>query len=142
AGAATFVAGGGLAAAAGAGSGPRRIALTLGLYFCGPGAGIALSAPLLPALLPDGAGRGWPRGWLALGGLGLLASLLALAALRRAVEPERRRAAAGGGWSARLLLPTFVAYGLFGVGYIAYMTFIIAYLRAHGFAPAATVLFW
>ena len=142
AGAATFVAGGGLAAAAGAGGGPRRIALMLGLYFCGPGAGIVLSAPLLPALLRDAGGHDWPRGWLALGCLALLAGVAALAAVSRAVEPERRRGGAPGGWSARFLLPTFAAYALFGIGYIAYMTFIIAYLRAHGFAASATVLFW
>jgi predicted MFS family arabinose efflux permease len=142
AGAATFVAGSSLAATAGVGGGPRRVALMLGIYFCGPGAGIVISAPLLPALLRDEGGGDWPRGWLALGILGLVASLGALAALRRVEEPQRRRGGPGGRWSARPLLPTFVAYCLFGVGYIAYMTFIIAFLRAHGFPAQATVLFW
>lgn len=38
--------------------------------------------------------------------------------------------------------PTLVAYGLFGARYIAYMTFIVAFLRAEGTTSGQVGLFW
>jgi hypothetical protein len=34
------------------------------------------------------------------------------------------------------------SYGLFGVGYIAYMTFIVAFLAGHGARPGEISSFW
>ena len=49
----------------------------------------------------------------------------------------------GGGWSPRAMAHNLLAYGLFGAGYIAYATFIIAYLRSEeGFSAASVSLFW
>lgn len=139
-GAVVFVAGGGLAATAGIAAGARRSALLLAVYFAGPGIGILLSGPVV------GFGTGdkeadWPQGWLALGAATLVVAVAALPALRRApsgatpsLASERYR------W--RPLAPIFVAYGLFGSGYIAYMTFIVAFLRSDGATDAQIATFW
>ena len=138
AGAVAFVAGGGLAAAAGAGV-PGRSALALSIYVAGAGFGIALSALAVPAVQ---ARFGWQGGWIALAAVALAASAFGAAAVARAPSaPPRPLAAAD--VPVRVMAPVLVSYALFGAGYIAYMTFIIDYLQASlGFAPPAIVLFW
>ncbi|WP_190823546.1 YbfB/YjiJ family MFS transporter [Saccharopolyspora pogona] len=42
----------------------------------------------------------------------------------------------------RRLAAVMTCYGLFGAGYIAYMTFIVAYLNAAGATSAGITLFW
>ncbi|MEJ2632284.1 MAG: YbfB/YjiJ family MFS transporter [Acidihalobacter sp.] len=140
-GALAFVAGAGLTAAAAHGGARSRAPTILGLYFAGGGLGITASALAVPPLL---AAFGWRGGWLALGGLSLLATIIAWAALGRA---PRTASAAGkhghGSWSVRFMVPKLLAYGLFGAGYIAYMTFIIAYLRsAEQFSGFEISAFW
>ena len=127
-GALAFVTGAGLTAAAAKGGTPGRASTLLGVYFAGGGLGIALSALAVPPLV---ALAGWRGGWFALGGLSLAATLFAWSVLGRAPETASVAGGAGrGGWSARFLAPKLIAYGLFGAGYIAYATFIIAYLRS------------
>lgn len=127
-GALALVAGAGLTAAAAQGGGRSRAPTLLGIYFAGGGLGITASALAVPPLI---ALAGWRGGWLVLGGLSLGATLFAWAVLARVPEtasiagPEGR-----GGWSARFLAPKLIAYSLFGAGYIAYATFIIAYLKS------------
>ncbi len=141
-GAIAFVTGGSLAAAAAAGGGASRAPMVLGVYFGGGGIGVAVSALAVPTLL---ATVGWQGGWTILGALALVASLLSLLALARAPQPARSpaRAGQGAGWSARFMALKLGAYLLFGAGYIAYATFIIAYLRgSEGFTPVEISLFW
>ena len=45
-------------------------------------------------------------------------------------------------WPARHLGTVLVSYGLFGAGYIAYMTFIVAFLKGHGTGPSGITAFW
>ena len=135
-----FVAGGGLAAMAGVAAGAGRAALLLAVYFAGPGIGILLSGPVV-RFGTGGAMIDWPGGWLALGAATLLAAVAALPALARAPSGE----AAGRAdqqFRLRPLVPIFVAYGLFGSGYIAYMTFIVAFLRNGGATETQTAAFW
>jgi predicted MFS family arabinose efflux permease len=42
----------------------------------------------------------------------------------------------------KVLYPVLIAYFGFGLGYIAYMTFLIAYLRAHGASTGNVVAVW
>lgn len=145
AGAVAFVAGAGLAAHAGAHLPPRRAAVLIGVYVGGGGWGIVLSglsvAPVLSAL---GPAEGWRAGWLVLGLVAALATVPALLAGRRVPEPAGapRPGPAGGGWPRRRLIPTVVAYALFGAGYIAYLTFVVALLRTRGLSAAQVGLFW
>ncbi len=141
-GAFAFIAGGALAATAGAGGGRARAPLVLGLYYAGGGMGIAISALVVPLLL---ARIGWRGGWAALGIVSLLAACLALPALGRTPAPAALPdlAAADARFSPRAMAGAMIGYALFGLGYIAYGTFIIAFLRkTQGFTPLEVSLFW
>lgn len=140
-GALAFVTGAGLTSAAAAGGSKNRAPTLLGVYFAGAGIGITASALSVPPLLGT---VGWRGGWLVLGGLGLAATAFGASALRRAPEPSyASEGEARGGWSPRIMTAKLIAYGLFGAGYIAYATFIIAYLRsAEGFSGAGITGFW
>lgn len=140
-GALTFITGAGLTAAAAQGGARSRAPTFLGLYFAGGGLGITASALAVPPVL---TATGWRGGWLALGGLSLLATLIAWTVLGRAPQTASVTGKRGrGGWPARFMAPKLVAYGLFGAGYIAYATFIIAYLRsAEQFSDFEVSAFW
>ncbi|WP_298209614.1 YbfB/YjiJ family MFS transporter [Acidovorax sp.] len=148
-----FVAGGLLAARLGA-QVPGRSGLLLGLYYGGTGWGISLSALLVPAVLAVApAPHSWTWAWWALAaacalasvallwparvlnGLGAaLAAPAAAGAAPAAAPPERVR------W--RALAPALLGYGLFGVGYIGYMTFVVALLREQGRGGGEVTLFY
>jgi predicted MFS family arabinose efflux permease len=140
-GAVAFIAGSGLAAAAGQGGGSSRAPLVLGVYFGGGGLGVVISALVIPPLV---AATSWRVGWFALGFLSFLAMVIAAPALVRAPLPVTQPGTAGGsGWNVRFLLPQMISFGLYGLGYIAYATYIVAYLRSEqGFGVWEVSLFW
>ncbi|WP_309572941.1 YbfB/YjiJ family MFS transporter [Deinococcus sp.] len=135
-GALIIISGGGLAALA-ARAYPERSALLLGVFYGGSGIGIMLCALLLPPLLVGG----WRGAWVALGLASVACLLLTLRPLTR--FPDRGLPAPDGhaAVSLRPLAWTLAAYACFGIGYIAYMTFIVAFLRASG-AGALITPFW
>jgi predicted MFS family arabinose efflux permease len=140
-GALAFISGAGLVAAAATGGSRSRAPTLLGVYFGGAGIGIIASAVAVPSLLDT---VGWRGGWLVLGALAIAGAALGCFVLRRSPEPAQATGArAGSGWSPRAMAHSLFAYGLFGAGYIAYATFIIAYLRSdEGFTAASVALFW
>lgn len=141
-GAAVLVAGGNLAALAVRGQ--RRGTALLGVFYSGSGSGILLSALLLPPLLSPPLDA-WRLGWVALGLAALLALVVVTPTLTRlsgGLAPAAPAAPGGaGGESLRPLGWAFAAYSCFGVGYIAYMTFVVAFLREAG-AGAFVTPFW
>lgn len=139
-GAIAFVAGAGLTSAAAAGGSASRAPTLLGVYFSGAGIGVTASALAVPPLL---ATMGWRVGWLILGGLALAATFYGWLVLSRTPEPSYGARNPRGGWSPRFMACKLVAYCLFGAGYIAYATFIIAYLRSNeGFDTSSVTAFW
>ena len=141
-GAVTFIAGAGLVAAAAATVSPRRAATLLGIYTAGGGAAIVASGLAIPYLLAaTSLADGWRWGWVLLAGLGAVAFVVATPFALASAEPpappvaDRR-------WPARHLGPVLVSYGLFGAGYIAFMTFIVAFLKGHGTGPSGITAFW
>jgi predicted MFS family arabinose efflux permease len=140
-GALTFVSGAGLASAAAVGGYKSRGPTLLGIYFAGAGIGITASALAIPPLLGK---VGWRGGWLGLGVLAFAATVFGCSVLRRAPgSTYTLTGAAQSGWSPRFMRYKLLAYGLFGVGYIAYATFIIAFLRSNeGFSGADVTRFW
>ncbi|GAB3975364.1 hypothetical protein GCM10029978_059310 [Actinoallomurus acanthiterrae] len=117
----------------------ERETRALGMYFAGPGLGIAVSALLVTPVAVSGH---WRTGWLLAGALctvcvALVAPVLARMPLARPVR--------GGGprsWERRRVGALLASYGLFGAGYITYMTFSVAYLRGNGRTPGQLVWFW
>lgn len=136
-----FVVGGALATTAGAGGDAARAPTAIGVYVAGVGFGIAVSAIAVPPILSL---AGWRGGWLALGALSLAAALVALPAVRRAPAPTVR--ASGGSSKPFRLRPVMfelIAYGLLGAGYIAYATFVIAFLQQElDFSAREISAFW
>ncbi|AEG91123.1 Candidate transporter [Ramlibacter tataouinensis TTB310] len=141
-----FIAGGLLAARLGALQ-PRRAGFLLGIYYGGTGLGIVLSALLVPALLRAAGARpqGWAWAWWALA-VACVAATLVLAWPARRLASLQPHAAGGDGQGAALRWPDFApalaGYALFGVGYIGYMTFVIALLREQGVAGGRITLFY
>ena len=139
-GAVAFVAGAGLTSAAAAGGSKNRAPIWLGIYFSGAGMGVAVSALALAPLLDS---IGWRGAWLALGALSLLATGSGALALRRAPAAARPPAHGAPTWSPRFMARTLCAYTLYGAGYIAYATFIIAFLRdGQGLNSGQISVFW
>jgi predicted MFS family arabinose efflux permease len=139
-GAVSFIAGSSLAAAAGQGGGAGRAPLVLGIYFGGGGLGVVVSALVIPPLV---ASAGWRAGWFALGILSFIAMAVAWPALPWAPLPAHRAAEAKSRGSLRFLVPQIISYALYGLGYIAYATYIVAYLRSiQHFDTSEVSLFW
>jgi predicted MFS family arabinose efflux permease len=147
--AATFVAGGLLAARLGsqaATTAPagRRLpgaGLVLGLYYGGTGLGIIVSAFLVPAVLAQGVVHGWQPAWQALGGVALaMTGLMALGTVRDAPVSASAGAPAAVPWPG--LGWALAGYFCFGLGYIGYMTFIISLLREQRLGEGAITGFY
>lgn len=139
-----FIAGGVLAARLGA-MHSQRAGFYIGLYYGGTGFGIALSALLVPAALgaahDHGAAHAWQWPWLALGIACLLATAV-MAAPARAIGEAPRAPDAGRRFAWRDFAPSLAGYFMFGVGYIGYMTFVIALLKQQGMSATLVTVFY
>jgi predicted MFS family arabinose efflux permease len=137
--AAGFVAGGALAATI-AQSHPERANFLLSLFYAGPGVGILASGLIAPfALQWFGPGSWWIVWWA----LTLLSAAMTLPLFLIRIESKARFTE--GGHASFAIVPILIylaAYFLFGAGYIAYMTFMIAYVRDAGGGAAAQAAFW
>lgn len=111
----------------------------LGLYFAGPGLGIAISALVITPIAVTGH---WRTGWLLDGALCAACLLLVAPVLAR--MPLTRPARGGGprSWERRRVGRLLASHGLFGAGYITYMTFSVAYLHNHGRTAGQLLWFW
>ncbi|MFB9266252.1 YbfB/YjiJ family MFS transporter [Bradyrhizobium erythrophlei] len=134
-----FVGGGALAATI-AQSRPERANFLLSLFYAGPGVGILSSGLIAPFVLQGfGEGSWWIVWWV----MTLLAVIMTLplwfapfhadAAASRVARTK---------FAIRPVLIYLTGYFLFGAGYIAYMTFMIAYVRDGGGGAVAQSAFW
>jgi len=145
-GALVFIAGGVLASRAAA---SRGSALPVSIYFAGAGIGIAVSGTAIPPLLSHHPGR-WPLAWA---GLAAAAGLAAIFSWTAAADGTAG-GGGGGGTGDGVAVPladwravgamwrVAVAYLLFAGGYIAYITFLSAYLTAHHASVAQVAVTW
>ena len=163
---------GGLLAARLAVLAPGKSGFLIGLYYGGTGFGIVLSALLVPAVLQAAAGQtpgatfaGWAWAWWTLslgcvaGTVVLLWPARVLSGLAKTAAAETTSAAHGQDaasvaaraqpdsnanrtFRSRDFRFALASYFLFGVGYIGYMTFVIALIRGQGASPQAVTLFY
>lgn len=136
----TFVAGAGLAAHLPA-RGRVGPVLALGLYQTGAGAGIVLSGVVTSPVLSLGGPHAWQAVWLLLASISIVVLAVVFPIVSRAGEPDRTPSASRRDSLARFA-PTLGGYFLFGMGYIAYMTFIIAFLQNSGAQTSTITAFW
>lgn len=143
-----FSTGGLLAARLGARQ-PRRSGLLLGIYYGGTGLGIVLSALLVPLALAAAADRphAWSWGWWAMALVCAAATALLVWPVRVLALMEARPTAVALPAPPRTFRWRDFAFGLlgylgFGMGYIGYMTFVIALLREQGASAVAVTVFY
>lgn len=122
---------------------PDRPALgttTIAIYFAGGGLGLVVGGVMVPLLLESGGAAAWPQTWIWMGVLSIVLSAATLWAVRQIAEPG----VAGSQAHARLtpFLPELFAYLLFGLGYIGYMTFVIAWMRESGASASLVIPVW
>jgi len=120
--------------------------LILGVYYGGTGIGIVASALLVPALIASARitsariastpSHDWQHAWFGLGIAALLATVVMTVATRHLdTQAGATSAATTAASTERVRFPlrdfsfALVAYFLFGLGYIGYMTFVITLLR-------------
>jgi len=119
---------------------PARASFLLSLYYIGPGIGILLSGIVTPLLLEYLGPGTW---WIAWAVLAALAAVLTLALGLSRVDASPSD---GPRDADRLQLiaisPVLISYLLFGVGYIAYMTFMVAYVKEGGGSATLQSAFW
>lgn len=129
-----FVAGGVLAARLGS-QYSGRAGLMIGLYYGGTGLGIMLSALLVPAAMAQAqehhATHAWQWAWWVLAGCSLLAAAV-MTWPTRSIDAGAPAAGGTRSFATRDFSFGLASYFMFGVGYIGYMTFVVALIKQQG----------
>jgi predicted MFS family arabinose efflux permease len=134
-----FVAGGALAARI-AQTRPARANFLLSLFYAGPGLGILSSGLIAPFVLQAFGPGSW---WIVWWAMTLLSIVMTAPLMLAAIDADGGLAdTAPANFPLGPVLIYLAGYFLFGAGYIAYMTFMIAYVRDAGGGAAAQSAFW
>jgi predicted MFS family arabinose efflux permease len=112
----------------------------IAIYFGGAGAGIVISGVGIPWLLATLGDIAWRSAWLAIGGISVAFAIASIWAARRITEPAAGATASR--WSVSAFHGALASYFLFGLGYIAYMTFVIAWMVSRGASAVSVALTW
>jgi predicted MFS family arabinose efflux permease len=115
-------------------------AFYLSLFYLGPAIGILISGFVVPFLLEWHGAGSW---WITWGVLAAISALLTVLLLTARVDDSPAPAGAARAHIRATPLSFYlIGYFLFGAGYIAYMTFMIAYVRNVGGGALAQSAFW
>ncbi|WP_244495118.1 YbfB/YjiJ family MFS transporter [Bosea sp. Root483D1] len=118
---------------------PARAVFLLGLFYAGPGLGILLSGLVVPIILERLGPGSWKMAWAALSILSVpLAIIRHFARSESAAVHSPKSHKLNNGEMKWLLC----GYLFFGAGYIAYMTFMIAWVQGNGGGAGFQALFW
>jgi predicted MFS family arabinose efflux permease len=119
---------------------PRYASFLLSLYYIGPGAGILLSGAGTPLLIEKLGSGSW---WVAWAALAMLSAVLTVVMLLAPIGRQDARQSTGDtGIRFGPIFPLLAGYMFFGVGSIAYMTFVIAWLGEAGGSAILQSAFW
>jgi len=119
---------------------PRHSSTATAIYFGGAGLGLLISGVGIPYGLAYAGDHAWQGAWLALGALSALFANMAMWAAYQVVEPASD--ARSSRWPVVQFMPALASYFLFGLGYIAYMTFAVAWMISHGASAFDVALTW
>jgi len=121
---------------------PRLNALGIAILFgSGGGMAIVLAGATLPPMLAEWGDASWRWAWVIVGTLSLILVPPGLWAARRAPPVPRREVSAPPlPW--RRMLPEFMGYAGFGLGYIVYLTFLSAWMKEQHASPLQVALVW
>ena len=134
-----FICGGALSGNVFAGQ-PQRATTTIAIFFAGGGFGLILCGIALPLMMQALGDTSWPLAWQAMGVISLLMAAASSWAALRIDEPSASSGAAS--WHLRDFIPQMLAYMCFGLGYIGYMTFVIAWVRENGGGTSVVIVLW
>ena len=119
---------------------PHLSSSAIAVYFGGAGAGILLSGAGIPWLLATAGESAWRTAWLAIGGVSGVFAVMSIRAAATIEEPSS--GARGSVWPIRSYRAALASYFLVGVVYIAYMTFVVAWMVSHGASALDVALTW
>jgi len=119
---------------------PARATTTIAIFFAGGGIGLMLCGVAVPLLLEAWGDASWPLAWQAMGVASLVMAAASMWAAWRIEEPGAAPGSAD--WRLAPFLPQFLAYVCFGLGYIGYMTFVIAWMRVNGASTGMVIAVW
>ena len=112
------------------------------VYFGGGGLGMLVTGIALPSFLETRFPSGWQMAWAF---MAIASSFMFIAVLWAALQvrkvplgPDVRL----GGLRIGAMLPALLAYFLFGLGYVIYMTFLISWLKLNGMGVLLTSAVW
>ena len=138
-GAAVFICGGALSGNIFADR-PQLATTTIAVYFAGGGIGLMLTGVTVPPMLEAGGDGAWPGVWRWMGWVSLAMTVASVWAALRIAEPGAAPGSAR--WRAAPLAAQFASYSMFALGYIGYMTFVIAWIREHGAGTGTVIAVW
>ena len=117
-------------------------AFAVAVYFCGGGLGMLGTGLILPTYLDSHFPVGWQMSW----GFMALASCVMLGiitwAASKVIEIRDGSKLRLSGLRIGAMVPAIIAYFLFGLGYVIYMTFLISWLKTNGSGAGLTSAVW
>ena len=119
---------------------PQLATTTIAIYFAGGGIGLVLSGVAVPLLLEAQGSAAWPLAWRGMGYASLLMSVAAAWSAWGIAEPGKMAGEAR--WRLRPFAAELASYTMFALGYIGYMTFVIAWMRLNGASTATVIAVW
>jgi len=150
-GAFTFITGGGLATRLFSGN-ARKNAMAIAVYYGGGGVGMVLSGLALPGFFATQGAHAWPWSWVALGLASALFAVLSIwaagwlddhARTSEASEPQPLAIPQGkSGLPLKAMILELTGYAFFAIGYIVYLTFLVAWMQALGASPLLVSTVW
>jgi MFS family permease len=119
---------------------PQLATTTIAIYFAGGGIGLMLSGVAVPLLLEAQGSASWPLAWRGMGYASLLMSVAAAWSAWAIAEPGKMAGEAR--WRLRPFAAELASYTMFALGYIGYMTFVIAWMRLNGASTLTVIAVW